>query len=147
MVLNWTQHKGDLGTFKVQNGALLESGDEEVLTFIFYNVNCVLFALSVLQRMTVYGFRGMKGDVWLFFCLSRKSSLNKEPRNINYPKAVCSRNYEYVEQSLCTHTTKIISKFCLLSCHRTPQQGAARTGLNHNFSTNPLNQPSWYIFV
>lgn len=44
----------------------------------------------------------MEGDVWLFFCLSRKSSLNKEPGNMINPKAVCFRNYEYVEQSLCT---------------------------------------------
>lgn len=47
--------------------------------------------------------QGVKGMFGYFFCLSRKSSLHKDPRNIINVKAVCSRNYEYVEQSMHTY--------------------------------------------
>lgn len=71
MMLNQTQHKGDLGTFKVQNGALLQSGDEEEFIFIFYCINCALFALSVPSKNDNLGIQGDKrGCLVTFFALA-----------------------------------------------------------------------------
>lgn len=84
----------------------MESGLAQVIgryLYLFSTMSIVyFFALSVIQRMAIEESRRMERKVWLLFCLSRKSSLNKESGNMINPKAVCFRNYEWMVQSLHT---------------------------------------------
>lgn len=86
--------------FRNENGTCFSQVVEKYLFStmpIVYFLPCLSFKERHLRESG-----GMEQEVWLLFHLHRKSSLNNEPGNMINPKAVCSRNYEYVEQSLCT---------------------------------------------